>query len=83
MPPKCKPARFRRIGPQKRTQFTDFRFLVWDRAWIMFCALDLHRRNINRAISDNMLPEIGASRLLSTKPSALTVSPGNGRHEHQ
>jgi hypothetical protein len=25
----------------------------------MFCALDLHRRNINRAISDNMLPEIG------------------------
>lgn len=25
----------------------------------MFCALDLHRRNINRAISDNMLPELG------------------------
>ncbi len=25
----------------------------------MFCALDIHRRNINRAISDNMLPEIG------------------------
>ena len=25
----------------------------------MFCALDIHRRNINRAISDNMLKEIG------------------------
>ncbi|KAK4184324.1 permease of the major facilitator superfamily [Podospora australis] len=31
--------------------------MLW--AWIMFCALDLHRRNINRAISDRMLPEIG------------------------
>lgn len=28
-------------------------------AWLMFCALDMHRRNINRAISDNMLAEIG------------------------
>lgn len=27
--------------------------MLW--AWIMFCALDLHRRNINRAISDNMV----------------------------
>nr|UWK20152.1 major facilitator superfamily transporter (MSF) [Trichoderma cf. fertile] len=35
----------------------DLRIMVW--AWVMFCALDLHRRNINRAISDNMLPEIG------------------------
>nr|UYO77175.1 major facilitator superfamily transporter (MSF) [Trichoderma calamagrostidis] len=35
----------------------DLRIMLW--AWIMFCALDLHRRNINRAISDNMLPEIG------------------------
>ncbi|KAK3377438.1 major facilitator superfamily transporter [Podospora didyma] len=35
----------------------DFRIMLW--AWIMFCALDLHRRNINRAISDNMLKEIG------------------------
>lgn len=25
----------------------------------MFVALDLNRRNINRAISDNMLPELG------------------------
>lgn len=31
--------------------------MLW--AWIMFCALDIHRRNINRAISDNMLPELG------------------------
>ncbi|KLU82225.1 hypothetical protein MAPG_01300 [Magnaporthiopsis poae ATCC 64411] len=35
----------------------DRRIMVW--AWVMFCGLDLHRRNINRAISDNMLPEIG------------------------
>ena len=35
----------------------DVRIMAW--AWLMFCALDLHRRNINRAISDNMLPEIG------------------------
>lgn len=36
----------------------DFRIMVW--AWTMFCALDIHRRNINRAISDNMLPELGS-----------------------
>ncbi|KAK4160537.1 major facilitator superfamily domain-containing protein [Cladorrhinum sp. PSN259] len=35
----------------------DWRIMLW--AWIMFCALDIHRRNINRAISDNMLKEIG------------------------
>ncbi|TEA11088.1 putative transporter [Colletotrichum sidae] len=35
----------------------DKRIMLW--AWVMFCALDLHRRNINRAISDNMLPELG------------------------
>ncbi|KAI1417752.1 MFS general substrate transporter [Hypoxylon sp. FL1857] len=35
----------------------DARIMVW--AWVMFCALDMHRRNINRAISDNMLAEIG------------------------
>ncbi|KAI0180351.1 MFS general substrate transporter [Hypoxylon sp. FL1284] len=35
----------------------DARIMVW--AWIMFCALDMHRRNINRAISDNFLPETG------------------------
>lgn len=37
----------------------DARIMVW--AWLMFCALDMHRRNINRAISDNMLAEIGKS----------------------
>ncbi|KAI1768740.1 MFS general substrate transporter [Hypoxylon sp. FL1150] len=35
----------------------DARIMVW--AWVMFCALDMHRRNINRAISDNFLPETG------------------------
>ncbi|KAI1378359.1 MFS general substrate transporter [Hypoxylon crocopeplum] len=34
----------------------DARIMVW--AWLMFCALDMHRRNINRAISDNMLAEL-------------------------
>lgn len=27
--------------------------------WLMFVALELNRRNINRAITDNMLPELG------------------------
>jgi hypothetical protein len=27
--------------------------MAW--AWVMFCALDIHRKNINRAISDNMV----------------------------
>ncbi|KAH7153324.1 major facilitator superfamily domain-containing protein [Dactylonectria macrodidyma] len=35
----------------------DWRITLW--AWVMFLALDFHRRNINRAISDNMLVEIG------------------------
>ena len=35
----------------------DLRITFW--AWLMFCALDLNRKNINRAISDNMLPELG------------------------
>ncbi|TKX22531.1 MFS transporter-like protein 92 [Elsinoe australis] len=35
----------------------DFRIMTW--CWMMFMALDLNRRNINRAISDNMLPELG------------------------
>lgn len=39
----------------------DARIMVW--AWIMFCALDMHRRNINRAISDNFLPETGMCSL--------------------
>ncbi|KAG8630706.1 hypothetical protein KVT40_002325 [Elsinoe batatas] len=35
----------------------DIRVMTW--CWMMFLALDLNRRNINRAISDNMLPELG------------------------
>ncbi|KAM7200380.1 allantoate permease [Naviculisporaceae sp. PSN 640] len=35
----------------------DLRIMVW--AWVMFFALDVHRRNIQRAITDNMLPETG------------------------
>lgn len=31
--------------------------MTW--CWMMFLALDLNRRNINRAITDNMLPELG------------------------
>ncbi|KAF2792668.1 MFS general substrate transporter [Melanomma pulvis-pyrius CBS 109.77] len=34
----------------------DLRITLW--AWVMFCALDLNRKNINRAISDNMLKEL-------------------------
>ncbi|KAK6524817.1 hypothetical protein TWF281_011715 [Arthrobotrys megalospora] len=35
----------------------DWRVMTW--AWIMFFALDINRRNINRAITDNMLTELG------------------------
>jgi hypothetical protein len=42
---------------KKLVRKLDIRIMLW--AWIMFCGLDLHRRNINRAISDNMLPELG------------------------
>jgi hypothetical protein len=35
----------------------DWRIALW--AWVMFCALDLNRKNINRAISDNMVRNIG------------------------
>jgi hypothetical protein len=31
----------------------DWRIMLW--AWVMFVALDIHRKNINRAISDNMV----------------------------
>ncbi|ORY01985.1 major facilitator superfamily domain-containing protein [Clohesyomyces aquaticus] len=34
----------------------DWRIALW--AWVMFCALDLNRKNINRAISDNLLKEL-------------------------
>ncbi|KAK3501974.1 major facilitator superfamily domain-containing protein [Neurospora crassa] len=42
---------------RKLVRKMDFRIVFW--AWIMFCSLDLHRKNINRAISDDMLPELG------------------------
>jgi len=44
---------------KKLVRKIDLRIMLW--AWIMFCALDLHRRNINRAISDNMCvsPDVG------------------------
>ncbi|KAJ4372801.1 hypothetical protein N0V86_008167 [Didymella sp. IMI 355093] len=35
----------------------DFRITLW--AWMMFVSLDLNRKNINRAISDNMLKDLG------------------------
>lgn len=35
----------------------DWRIMLW--TWIMFIALDLNRRNINRAITDNLLEELG------------------------
>lgn len=38
---------------RKLVRKVDLRIMLW--AWVMFCALDLHRRNINRAISDNMV----------------------------
>lgn len=41
----------------------DWRIMIW--AWVMFCSMDLHRRNINRAISDNMLEEIGGQLQVS------------------
>ncbi|EAA29294.1 MFS general substrate transporter [Neurospora crassa] len=42
---------------RKLVRKMDFRIVFW--AWIMFCSLDLHRKSINRAISDDMLPELG------------------------
>lgn len=35
----------------------DLKIMLW--AWVMFCALDFNRRNINRAITDKLLPELG------------------------
>ena len=52
---------------RKLVRKIDFRIMFW--AWIMFCSLDLHRKNINRAISDDMLPELG---MFSRLPSFLS-----------
>ncbi|KAF2851519.1 MFS general substrate transporter [Plenodomus tracheiphilus IPT5] len=35
----------------------DLKITLW--AWVMFVSLDLNRKNINRAISDNMLKDLG------------------------
>ncbi|KFY26563.1 hypothetical protein V493_04018 [Pseudogymnoascus sp. VKM F-4281 (FW-2241)] len=35
----------------------DFRIMLW--VWIVFSSLDLNRRNINRALSDNLLDDLG------------------------
>ena len=40
-----------------RLRQLDLRIMTW--CWLMFLALDLNRRNINRAISDDMLAELG------------------------
>ncbi|KAF5858480.1 hypothetical protein ETB97_004365 [Aspergillus alliaceus] len=42
---------------KKVVRKVDLRIMFW--AWLMFCSLDLNRRNINRAITDDMLPELG------------------------
>lgn len=42
---------------RKLVRKLDFRITLW--AWMMFVSLDLNRKNINRAISDNMLKELG------------------------
>ncbi|KAK4494268.1 hypothetical protein PRZ48_014566 [Zasmidium cellare] len=42
---------------KKLKRKVDLRVMTW--CWLMFLALDLNRRNINRAISDDLLPELG------------------------
>ncbi|USW54319.1 Putative major facilitator superfamily, MFS transporter superfamily [Septoria linicola] len=42
---------------KKLKRRVDYRIMTW--CWVMFLALDLNRRNINRAISDDMLEELG------------------------
>ncbi|KZL65140.1 allantoate permease (permease for phthalate transporter) [Colletotrichum tofieldiae] len=37
----------------------DWMVMAW--VWVMFSSLDLVRRNINRAVSDNMLDDLGAN----------------------
>ncbi|OWP05268.1 hypothetical protein B2J93_8010 [Marssonina coronariae] len=37
--------------------YIDRRIITW--AWMMFMALGFNRRNVNRAITDNMPPELG------------------------
>jgi hypothetical protein len=42
----------------------DLRITLW--AWIMFLSLDFHRRNINRAISDNMVSSLHGTHTCHT-----------------
>ncbi|KAF3053900.1 hypothetical protein E8E11_011733 [Didymella keratinophila] len=42
---------------RKLVRKLDFRITLW--AWMMFVSLDLNRKNINRAISDNLLKDLG------------------------
>lgn len=54
----------------------DIRIMLW--AWLMFIALDLHRKNITRAITDNMLPELGKSLWERTWVRKLVFYRGRG-----
>ncbi|RPA81603.1 major facilitator superfamily transporter [Ascobolus immersus RN42] len=42
---------------KKLVKKIDLRIMWW--TWLMFCALDLNRKNINRAISDTLLEDLG------------------------
>ncbi|RFU34241.1 hypothetical protein B7463_g2082, partial [Scytalidium lignicola] len=42
--------------PSEEAKLLDIRIMLW--VWIMFSSLDLIRRNINRVVSDNMLPQL-------------------------
>ncbi|KAL2755563.1 hypothetical protein ACRALDRAFT_1051083 [Sodiomyces alcalophilus JCM 7366] len=52
---------------RKLVRKIDLRIMLW--AWIMFLSLDLHRKSINRAISDNMIFLV--SFLAAELPSGL------------
>ncbi|ETS62765.1 hypothetical protein PaG_02507 [Moesziomyces aphidis] len=49
------------VAEEKRLlRKVDTRVLVW--SWIMFMSLDLIRKNINRALADNMLGDLGMNQ---------------------
>lgn len=78
--------RFWRLRRRVKSQSTFLTsILILRMKWIMFCALDMHRRNINRAISDNMLEELGKllprHSMLHSRLTWLTSS--SHRHEHK
>ncbi|KAJ9478382.1 putative transporter [Pseudozyma hubeiensis] len=45
---------------KKVVRKVDFRILAW--SWVMFMSLDLIRKNINRAIADNFLSDLGMNQ---------------------